>query len=156
MCGHLGGQGSLVAGRTAELVERQGHGLDVLLAGVPHQAGERTGVDPRGEEGADRHVRDEVVTDGVEHGRADGPLDLGSRHRAAPNPLPPRRRDGEVRHRRVRTRRIDPLVAARGDGADLLVEGKRLGDAAEQVEPGQARRLRHARDARAREQCLHL
>ena len=55
---HLGGQGSLVAGRAAELLERQGHGLDVLLAGVPHQAGERTGVDPRGEEGTDRHVGD--------------------------------------------------------------------------------------------------
>ena len=84
----LGCQRSLVAGRATELLERQGHGLDVLLAGVPHQAGERTRVDPRGEEGADRHVRDEVVTDGVEHGRSNGFLGLHHRCVRASIPSP--------------------------------------------------------------------
>ena len=44
--GHLLSQRSFILGTPAKLVERQGHGLHILLAGVAHQADQRAGIDP--------------------------------------------------------------------------------------------------------------
>jgi hypothetical protein len=60
------------------------------------------------------------------------------------------------RSRLLRACGIDPLAVAGGQRADLAIEGKGLRHAAKQVEADEARRLRIARDALAREQRLHL
>src|SRR5262245_33106269 len=51
---------------------------------------------------------------------------------------------------------VDPLTVASGQRPYLAIERERLGDAAEQVEANEARRLRVARYAAASEKRLHL
>ena len=59
---NLLGQRRLVLGAVAELAEGDGDGLEVALAGVPHQADERTGVDAGRQEGANGHIGPLAVT----------------------------------------------------------------------------------------------
>ena len=67
---HMTGELRFVLHRAAELVETKGDRSDLALAGIPHQAEKRTGIDTRGEKHPDLDVRQQMGADTVERGGA--------------------------------------------------------------------------------------
>ena len=145
----------LVVGRVVEILVGKGDGMDIRRADIPHEAEQRSRIDPGGQEDADRNVGDEMVADAVTQRRAHALCRIGGR-----SGLPLRcgkdLGDREIVRVRGRSTAVDPQRRARWKRADVLIDRVRFGDAAEQQEAGPSGRLRVGRRTTAGDDRLDL
>src|SRR5262245_35155605 len=129
---HLGGEWRFIFIPTPEFVERESHGLDILLANVPHESDKRARVDSAGKKCTDRDSGDGRRADAVEQRLSNDELQL-LRICGCSKTF---RTTVRVGHREIlfgltRTDPVDPKRRARRQGAYFLVGRKWLRHAAE-------------------------
>ena len=154
---NLVGKRRLVLGAASELLERERHGLDVLLARIPHQSDKGTGVDACREERADgdishqmvAHAIEQRVTDSLQHVRASCSSSIGLRRVVDLG-------DREVPHGRMGADGIHTNYRPGRQRADQSICRIRLGNAAEEIEPDVACRIGIAGTGSSGQKCLNL